>query len=319
MRRTLLAVLAALAMPAHAAPVKLVFAGDVMLDSAPGRVVAAGRDPFAHFAHAFAAADYRIANLECPVAKSGTPDGAKIYSFRADPGVLRTLQGRFDALAVSNNHSGDFGSDAFLETLEHLDAHGLRHFGGGHNLIEAHAPLVIERGGMKIAILGYDEFKPRAFEAGPDWAGVAWSEDAQVIADIEAAKAAGADLVIPFMHWGWEGETEPTPRQRRFARVMIDAGAAAVVGGHPHVTQGAEIYRGKPIVYSLGNFVFDGFKGPPFTRGWLLEMTVDRAGVTGWRTLAADLDAEGLPHPVPGEKTPCGKAGDDAVGECVNP
>jgi poly-gamma-glutamate capsule biosynthesis protein CapA/YwtB (metallophosphatase superfamily) len=129
----------------------------------------------------------------------------------------------------------------------------------GAILAEAHKPLWIERKGVRIAVLSYNEFKPRSFEAGANWPGIAWSEDDHVISDIRAAKAAGADLVIPFMHWGWEKETTPSQRQRQLAHKMIDEGATLVVGGHPHVTQGAETYKGKPIIYSLGNFVFDGF------------------------------------------------------------
>ena len=169
------------------------------------------------------------------------------------------LTERFDALAVSNNHSGDYGREAFVETLAHLKGAGIRPFGGGANLTEAHAPLWIERRGLRIAVLGYNEFKPRSFEAGANWPGVAWSEDSQVVADIRAARKAGAHIVVPFMHWGWEHEPHPGPRQRELARRMIDAGADAVLGGHPHVTQGADVYRGRPIIWSLGNFVFDGF------------------------------------------------------------
>jgi poly-gamma-glutamate synthesis protein (capsule biosynthesis protein) len=100
---------------------------------------------------------------------------------------------------------------------------------------------------------------------------------------------------------------------------MIDAGADVVVGGHPHVTQGAEYYRGKLIVYSLGNFVFDGFDLPEAKRGWLLRLTLDRNGLLAWETRAAQMDEEGTPHPVPGELTPCGNAGDTVVRLCVNP
>lgn len=104
--------------------------------------------------------------------------------------------------------------------------------------------------GLRIAVLSYNEYKPRSFEAGPESPGIAWSEDSQVVSDIRAARAAGADLVIPFMHWGWEREPAPDERQRQLAHRMIDAGADVVVGGHPHVTQGAEYYRGKLIVYN---------------------------------------------------------------------
>ena len=321
LRRLLAATaLIALAPAAAAESLSLIFAGDVMLDDGPGRVVADGRDPLAAVAPLLAGADYRIANLECPVATTGTPLDNKIYSFRAHPRVLSVLQGRFDAVSLANNHSGDYGRAALTETMALLDGAGIRRFGGGRNLVEAHAPLWIERKGLRIAVLGYNEFKPRVFEAGADHPGIAWSEDSHVIADIRAARKAGADLVIPFMHWGWERELEPSARQRALARRMIDAGAAAVVGGHPHVTQGAELYRGKPIIYSLGNFVFDGFDDVPAGRvGWLLRLELDRRGVAEWRTFEARMNGEGVPSPAAGAVTPCGRRGDRVVGACRNP
>lgn len=304
---------------ARGEPVTLLFAGDIMLDDGPGRVIAAGGDPLAPFAAILSQADYRIGNLECPVAEGGQPHASKIATFRAAPHTLSVLRDRFDAVSLANNHSGDYGHDAFVETMQHLDNAGIAYFGGGRNLAEAHRPLWIDKNGLKIAVLAYNEFKPRAFEAGATWPGVAWSEDDQVIADIRAAKAAGADLVIPFMHWGWEKETQPSERQKTLARKMIDEGAALVVGSHPHVTQGAEIHKGKPIVYSLGNFVFDGFDYPEAQRGWLLRLKLDKSGVLSWETLAAQLDDDGTPWPVPGAFTPCGHAGDEIVRECRNP
>ncbi|MBI4740715.1 MAG: CapA family protein [Betaproteobacteria bacterium] len=319
MKRVLFALLACcVAWVVRADPVRLIFVGDVMLDDGPGQVIASGRDPLAPFAAHLRDADFTIGNLECPVASAGKPLDSKIFSFRAHPRVVPLLKGRFDALSVANNHSGDYGGAAFLETLEHLERAGIPAFGGGRDLASAHAPLWIARKGLRIAVLGYNEFKPRAFEAGAERPGVAWSEDSQVVADIRAARAAGADLVIPFMHWGWEREPEPGPRQRQLARAMIDAGADVVVGGHPHVTQGAEMYRGKLIVYSLGNFVFDGFELPAAKRGWMLRLTLDRKGLVAWDTLAAQMDEEGTPHPVVGTSTPCGRRGENTVRACVN-
>ena len=309
------ALLLAASLAAHAEPLRLLFAGDVMLADGPGRLIAAGGDPLAPFAGLLARADYRIGNLECAVARGGTADPEKIYSFRADPAALRVLQGRFDALSVANNHAGDFGRAAFVETLEHVAAAGIAAFGGGRNLAEAHRPLWIARKGLKIAVLGYNEFLPRRFEAGPDWLGLAWSEDDLVVDAIRAARAAGADLVIPFMHWGWEFEPRAGERQRRLARRMIDAGADAVVGGHPHVVQDVETYRGKPVIYSLGNFVFDGFDEPEGRLGWVLVLELERGGVTGWRTYGAGMDADGTPHPLPGQATPCGHG--DAIADCA--
>ena len=312
---------AALGAELDAPALRLVFVGDIMLDDGPGRLIAAGGDPLAPLARELADADYTIGNLECPIATVGKPLESKIFSFRADPRVAPLLKARFDALALANNHSGDYGKAAFLETLDHLERAGIRSFGGGRDLAAAHAPLWIEKKGLRIAVLSYNEFKPRSFEAGPDWPGIAWSEDSQVKSDIRAVRAAGADLVIPFMHWGWEREPGPSERQRQLARLMIDSGADLVVGGHPHVTQGAEYYRGKLIVYSLGNFVFDGFDAPAEKRGWLLRLTLGRQGLISWETVAAQMDGDGTPHPVPGALTPCGAGGTPRRGEvenCVN-
>jgi len=304
---------------ARGEPVTLIFAGDLMLADGPGQTIAQGGDPLAPFAAILSQADYRIGNLEVPVATGGQAHASKIATFRAEPHTLSVLRGRFDAVSLANNHSGDYGHAAFLETMQHLDNAGIAYFGGGRNLAEAHQPLWIEKHGLKIAVLGYNEFKPRAFEAGADWPGVAWSEDDHVVADIRAAKAAGADLVIPFMHWGWEKETRPTERQKTLARKLIDAGATLVIGGHPHVTQGAEMYRGKPIIYSLGNFVFDGFDYPEARRGWLLRLELDKSGVLFWETLAAQIDDAGTPWPVAGAFMPCGRVGENHPLECKNP
>jgi poly-gamma-glutamate synthesis protein (capsule biosynthesis protein) len=324
LRPAALALLIAMAAGSAAAqgepgPVELIFAGDVMLDEGPGRTVETGGDPLADFAGILAAADLAVGNLECPIATLGEPNPNKPYVFRAEPRAIEVLKGRFQALSVANNHSGDWGQAAFLETLDRLAEAGIAPVGGGRNLAEAHRPLRVEQGGLSIAILAYNEFKPRAFEAGPTWPGIAWSEDSQVLADIRAARAAGADLVIPFMHWGWEREPEPSARQRRLARAMIDAGADAVVGAHPHCVQGAELYRGRPIVYSLGNFVFDGFEDERLRTGWLLRLQLDRDGVLAWDTIAARADDSGSPHPIPGALTPCARRGDTQVGLCPNP
>lgn len=298
---------------------RLIFTGDIMLDDTPGKIIADGRDPFAAVAELLRDADFRIGNLECPIATVGQPMESKIYSFRAHPRVLPMLERHIDAVSVANNHTGDYGKAAFMETLEQLDSRGILHFGGGPNATSAHKPLWIERKGLRIAVLGYNEFKPRSFEAGAMSPGIAWSEDSHVVSDIRAARKAGADIVIPFMHWGWERETTPSERQTKLARKMIDAGADIVVGSHPHVVQGAEIYKGKPIIYSLGNFVFDSFTTPVTRLGWTLHLTVDPLGVAVWETRAVHMDEEGSPHLVSGAMTPCAKRGDRKTGECPTP
>lgn len=302
-----------------AEPLRIIFVGDLMLDDGPGRVIASGRDPLAAVAPLLAQADYRIGNLETAVATTGEPIPKKRFTFRAHPRVLSVLRGRFDALAVSNNHSCDYGSAAFLETLSHLDAGGIAYFGGGRNLSAAHTPLWIERHGLRIAVLGYSEFKPRQFEAGSNWPGIAWSEDSHVVNDIHAARAAHADRIIIFMHWGWEKESNPVSRQRQLAHLMIDAGADIVIGGHPHIVQNSEYYKGHLIVYSLGNFVFDSFDKPEFRTGWILRLTFDKSGFIAWNTVAVIVDDEGVPTPQSGAKTPCGRAGDTTPNFCDFP
>ena len=302
-----------------ATELKLIFAGDIMLAEGPGRTIAKGKDPFQFFAPYLAQADYRIGNLETPVATSGKALENKIFAFRAHPRVLPVLKRHFDSVSVANNHSGDYGKTAFVETLQHLDNNKIAYFGGGHHLNAAHRPLWLERQGIKIAVLGYNEFKPRSFEAGANWPGIAWSEDEHVIIDIRAAKAAGADVIIPYMHWGWERELQPTARQRQLTQRMIDEGASVVIGGHPHVTQGAEYYRGKLIVYSLGNFVFDGFDPPEpaaTRQGWVLQVNINQQGMTRWHTWLARQDRHGTPHPDLQTATPCGQAGDTQPRRC---
>lgn len=296
----------------------LIFVGDIMVAETPGELIARGEDPFQPFAALLSSHDVRIGNLECVVATTGTAE-EKPYTFRADPRTLPVLKRHFDAVSLANNHSGDFGKAAFAEQLALMDTAGLPYFGGGRDATAAHAPWIVERNGVRIALLGYVEFKPRSFEADASRPGVAWSgEDDDVIEDIIAARRVHrADIVIPFMHWGWEDEPDPSPRLRAFARRMIDAGADLVVGGHPHVTQGAEYYRGKPIIYSLGNFLFNGFDTPATTTGWVLSARVGHTGVVDWRTHVARLDANGVPHRDPTASSPCASPDRKVVNQCA--
>lgn len=294
---SLLALFACCVAPAHARqdPLNLIFTGDIMLADLPGKAMARGLDPFREFAELLQAADAAVGNLECVVATGGKAVD-KPWTFLADPKVMPVLAKHFDVVSLANNHTGDFGQAAFLEQLDLLDNNHLAYFGGGRDCARARTPRMLEIRGWRIALLGYNDFKPRDFEAGPTWPGVAWCVDEQVLADIRNARTQHkADLVIPVMHWGWESEPE-NDRQRALARRMIDAGADLVIGGHPHVTQGTEYYHGKLIVYSLGNFVFDGYDEGPERSGWLLRLRLDHHGLSAWDTVVAHMDDEGIPH-----------------------
>lgn len=276
--------------------VSVVVVGDIMLEGGPMRAMQKGQDPFASFAPLFKSADVRVGNLECVVATVGSVEPDKPNTFRVPPSTLKYVRKHFDAVGLANNHSGDFGPKAFTQMVGLLKREGLGYYGGGLNLSEAHTPWVVERKGVRIAFLGYNEFQPRNFEADHDRAGIAWSEDEQVVSDIAAARTQWrADVVIPIMHWGWE-EAKANPRQRALARRMIDAGADAVIGGHPHQVQDTDVYKGKPIFYSLGNFVFEGFTDKVNNIGWALRMEVSKTGVTSWQLHTAHIDGQGVPR-----------------------
>ena len=306
-----------LSISAYAAKeVSLVFAGDTVLDDTAGKIIEQGGDPFSDFSDYFAGADIRITNLECVVSTRGQAND-KMYTFQAHPRVIHVLQKHFDAVTLANNHSGDFGPDAFAQMLSLLKEAGLAQVGGGMNLKDAHTPLVFTRNGLRIAVLSYNEFHPRSFEAGFDIPGVAWSEDQQVMEDIQTARRIHrADLVIPIMHWGWENERTANPRQRQLAKLMIDAGADAVIGGHPHVTQDVSVYKGKPIVYSVGNFVMKETDNAFQRKGWVLKMYLDKRGVTRFETLPVKIDMEGIPSIDRAASSPCWQRGDNIAGEC---
>jgi len=185
-----LCIAAAGAAAAQPAPsVSLLFAGDIVLDGKAGKAIEQGRDPFAAFAAILNSADIRIGNLECVIATGGDP-ADKNYTFRADPRTLPVLKRHFDAVALANNHSGDYGRPAFAEMLGLLDAQGILKFGGGHNLREAHAPLIIERNGLRIALLSYNEFMPRSLNVGHHLLVFAPCDAGSIKVGLEAARSA---------------------------------------------------------------------------------------------------------------------------------
>ena len=283
-------------MLAQADPVRVLITGDIMLAGLPEKAMRSGQDPFAGFAKLFRQADVRIGNLECVISNQGEAEPDKPNVFRVHPRAMRYLARHFDAVGLANNHSGDYGPQAFADMLKRLKQHGVGFYGGGANLQQAHEPWVVEKKGVRIAVLGYNEFQPRSFEADHDKPGIAWSEDEQVLRDIARVRSQGlADVLIAVMHWGWE-DPLANQRQRELARRMIDAGVDAVVGGHPHLVQDTRIYKGKPVFYSLGNFVFEGFDNPTNNTGHVVELRVTKQGIVDWAVTEAFIDSRGLPQ-----------------------
>ncbi len=254
----------------------LVFVGDVMLSRGVGRRMKAENDfkfPFRLVQATLATADLTFANLECPVSDQGTEQG-HLYSFRADPRAIEGLLfAGFDVVSVANNHMYDWGPEALLDTLRRLREAGIRPVGAGANDLEAHYPLLVDLGRLRLAFLAYVDIQPQKATSAPGRPGVAWLDADRALADIRFARPL-ADLVIVSPHWGVEYAAKPNPKQVALARRMIDSGADLVVGTHPHVIQPVEEYGGRWIAYSLGNFVFDQRKQGT-RRGLMLKVKVD--------------------------------------------
>ena len=279
------------------ASVNIIFVGDIMLDGGPGHIVTNGGDPFAAVAPILRSADMTVGNLECAITRDGHAVD-KPYTFKGPRSALPLLKKYFSAVSLANNHSGDWGRRGFADELTLLQEAGLQWFGGGVNERQAHRPLVLTANGRRVAFLGYNNFPPRSFAARRNSPGTAWLVERDVIRDIQHARQQ-ADTVILFLHWGEELEGTPLPEQQALARRLIDAGADAIIGAHPHVTQTIDWYKGRPIVYSLGNFLFDYFPtDPPVWKGWMVRLTFGGEASPKLEKYTIELDPAGVPHPV---------------------
>jgi poly-gamma-glutamate capsule biosynthesis protein CapA/YwtB (metallophosphatase superfamily) len=285
------------AMSAYAADgtVSVMFVGDIMLDGGPGHVVTNGGDPFVGVASVLGKADLTIGNLECAIVKKGHA-ADKSFTFRGPEQALPVLKKYFSAVSLANNHSGDWGKQGFVTELELLQEYKLPWFGGGVNAREAHRPLMLEAAGKRIAFLGYSGYPPRSFAAGPSTPGTAWLVQKEAVRDIKRARAE-ADVVLLFLHWGDDLEPAVAPEQRALAHALLDAGADAIIGSHSHVTQEVEWYNDKPILYGIGNFLFDYFPhDPPVWTGWIVRLTFGRSSRPTLELIEVQLDPAGLPH-----------------------
>jgi len=181
----------------------------------------------------------------------------KRFIFRAHPEHIPALQTvGFDVLSLANNHILDFPPDSMDDTLAALGDLGIATVGAGRGEAAAHQPAILEVKGVKVAFLAFAAPRWRGSLEVPTATDVAWAEPEPVRKAVTQAQEE-ADLVIVIMHTGTEYEVQANQEQRAVAHAAVEAGAALVIGHHPHVLQDVEVYQGAPIVYSLGNFVFD--------------------------------------------------------------
>lgn len=291
-----------LAEHARTFPISILFVGDIMLDGGPGNYVANGRDPFEKVGQLLTSTDLTIGNLECVLGRGGQ-QMLKNYTFRAANNSEKFIKRYFHAVSLANNHSFDFGAEGLMECMKVLKDNQIGYFGAGSDAYYARRGLALECKGRRILLLGFNGFRMQDYLATDTTAGIAPLEESIVIDDIKAAKQLRQfDIVIPFVHWGEEMMSTPLDSQRQLAKKMIEAGADAVIGSHPHVVQTTDVYRGAPIVYSLGNFVFDYFPvDPPKWTGWVVRLDIDPQGKVDLQTTAVEMDDAGIPYLAPSQ------------------
>ncbi|WP_226000761.1 CapA family protein [Paenibacillus sp. BJ-4] len=262
--------------------VTLHFVGDVQFSGkVEQRLEKNGFDfPYQYLGNLFRKDDLTVANLETPVTTGGVGALNKTYVYKSSPKALTALAtAGIDAVNLANNHILDQGTGGLLDTLKYLDEKGIAHAGAGRNAKEAYAPHYFERKGIKIALLGATRVMPEAnWNAGVKQPGVAGAYDSTAIVKSIREARRQADLVIVIAHWGKERATALEPHQTELSHAFIDAGADLVIGGHPHVLQGMEQYKGKWIAYSTGNFIFSKSTVPATWDTAIFQATCTRSG-----------------------------------------
>ena len=213
----------------------------------------------------FEADDLTIANFEGTLTDSDARED-KAFAFKAPAEYAQILtSGSVEAVNTANNHSHDYGEQSYMDTLTALDNAGITHFGYDDTA-------VIDIKGIKVGLVGIYELKDHL------------GREQQLKDNIAKVKADGAELIVVIFHWGNETETVPDTNQMTLGRLAIDEGADLVCGHHPHVLQGIETYKGKNIVYSLGNFCFGGNSSPSDMDTMIFQQTFTFETDRRWRT-----------------------------------
>ncbi len=278
--------------------VTIALVGDIMLDRGVKRSVEQNfsGDYSALFQNVpeLFEADIAFANLEGPIAAGGRNVGSQ-YSFRMSPAVLPALKGAgFDVLSFANNHVGDWSREAFLETLTLLNQSQIAYVGAGINKQEAFVPKIISTNGQRIGFLAFSDVGPNWLAAKESTPGIAIAEEKTITEAVQAA-AGQVDTLIVSFHWGEEYKPR-TLQQKKLAELAIDAGADVIIGHHPHVIQATETYKGKPIFYSLGNFIFDQSFSAETMRGAVVFLTISPEGQISYEQKTTDLNKSYQPQ-----------------------
>jgi len=271
--------------------VTMSFGGDVMFSGKVGELLAQkGYDyPYEYVRKLFASDDLSVVNLETPVTDSVTTAADKTYAFKSSPQALPHMaEAGIDAVNLANNHILDQGITGLQDTIRQLDSSGIAYVGAGNDSKRAYEPVYFQRKGIKIALLGFSRVIPEtSWNAGANQPGVATAYDASAAEAAIQEAHRQADLVVVIAHWGVERSDTTVAHQNDLAHRFVDAGADLVIGGHPHVLQGLEQYKGKWIAYSTGNFIFTHS---------LTEKTWDTAVFQARCTVKGDCSMQVIPY-----------------------
>jgi poly-gamma-glutamate synthesis protein (capsule biosynthesis protein) len=234
--------------------------------------------PFRGIAPFFKGKDLVVLNLETPLSRHGRDNGL----FKSDPGYARAIRAAGVSLVnLSNNHIFDAGEPGFTDTLRHLDEAGVPYCGVGKNREVCRAGTRLEVRDIRLLFLSYTQFCNSRFASlANGCSGLLPLDRQMMVEDIHAGRR-NADFVIVSVHWGFENQPTVHPTQVEIAHRLIDAGADAVIGHHPHVPHGIEIYRQRPIVYSLGNFIFAQRHHPSWSDNFLAELIIEQRRLRG--------------------------------------
>ncbi|AOT68476.1 CapA family protein [Geosporobacter ferrireducens] len=290
---TLLILTTSLIIDVHAIPEKketvtISLAGDVMLDRSIGsQIERNGVDyPWIEVKPYFEKSDLVLLNLETSVGVKGAASPDKSYTFQSKPETLTGLvNAGVDGVSIANNHILDFGQEGFIETLENLEKSKIKYAGGGRNIQKALTPAIWEVNGQKIGFLAFSRvIYDMSWYATDKRPGIVSAYDHYVnqIKDTVSQTKQHVDYLIVSVHWGKELDQFPQGYQEKLGKVIIDSGGDVVMGHHPHVLQGIEFYKNKPILYSLGNFVFNS-KGQLSNRSMIFNIEVSKQGmINSW-------------------------------------
>ena len=289
-----------------APPLFVAAGGDVMGDRQVGTFIDArgGQAVLADVATLLADAHVAFVNLESPLSDQGTRNKDKSVTFRGRTALVEGLAAAgVDVVSLANNHALDWAAPALLDTISRLTQSGIAVAGAGPDLEAARAPALLDTPAGRVAVLAYTDVLPVGFSAGAARPGVnpARGDPERLLADVAGA-AAASDYVIVSFHWGLEYEGYAHEGQRSLAHDVVDAGADLVIGHHPHVLQGLEIYKDRLIAYSLGDFVFDHYSRAT-GEAVVLRVTIRPSGPPSFTIVPVYLvDPHGIPAPVFGEE-----------------